>query len=93
MFLSQIQHEFFHIPDKCLSYSNLSKEEWQAIRSLAEDRSIVIKKVEKRLCVVVWDFKFLNGQIITDIHIKVTDRHQYLHYTSSYPHHTKRSIV
>ena len=39
------------------------------------------------------DVKFLNGPIITDLHIKATDRHQYLDYTSSHPHHTKRSIV
>ena len=39
------------------------------------------------------DAEFLNGQIITDLHIKATDRHQYLHYQSSNPHHTKRSIV
>ena len=39
------------------------------------------------------DVKFLNGKIITDLHIKATDRHQYLHYTSSHPYHTKRSIV
>ena len=25
------------------------------------------------------DIKFLNGQIITDLHIKATDRRQYLH--------------
>ena len=37
--------------------------------------------------------RFLNGQIITDLHIKATDRHQYLHYMSSHPHHTKRSII
>ena len=29
--------------------------EWQAIRSLAEDRSIVIKKADKGSCVVIWD--------------------------------------
>ena len=39
------------------------------------------------------DVKFLNGQIIIDLHIKATDRHQYLHYTSSPPHHTKKSIL
>ena len=33
--------------------------------------------------------KFLNGQIFTDSHIKAADRHQYLYYTSSHPHHTK----
>ena len=39
------------------------------------------------------DVKFLNGEIIIDLHIKASDRHQYLDYTSSHPHHTKRSIV
>ena len=33
------------------------------------------------------------GQLITDLHIKSTDKHQYLHYTSAHPDHTKRSIV
>ena len=45
----------FQILDKCISYSNLSKDEWQAIRSLGEDRSIIIKRADKGLCVVVWD--------------------------------------
>ena len=38
-----------------LGYSNFSKEEWQAMRALANDRSIVIKKADKGLCVVIWD--------------------------------------
>ena len=33
------------------------------------------------------------GKISTDLHVKGTDRHQYLHYASSHPNHTKRSIV
>ena len=36
-------------------YSNLSKKEWRAIRSLADDRSIVIKKADKGSYVVVWE--------------------------------------
>ena len=55
MFLSQIKHELFQIPDKCLPYSNLSKDEWQAIRSLTGNRPIVIKKVDKGSCAVIWD--------------------------------------
>ena len=35
----------------------------------------------------------MNGKIITDLHIKATDHHQYLHYTSSHHYHTKSSIV
>ena len=37
--------------------------------------------------------KLCKGQISTDLYVKPTDRHQYLHYTSSHPNHTKRSIV
>ena len=33
----------------------MSREEWQAVRSLADDRSIVLKKSDKGSCVVVWD--------------------------------------
>ena len=33
------------------------------------------------------------GQLTTDLHIKSTDKHQYLHYTSAYPDPTKLSIV
>ena len=41
------------------------------------------------------DFKvsFCDGKLTTDMHVKPTDRHQYLHYTSAHPNHTKRSIV
>ena len=53
VFLSQIKHELFQIPDMCLPYSNLSKDEWQAIRSLAGNRSIVIKKADKGSCAVI----------------------------------------
>ena len=36
---------------------------------------------------------FSNGELLTDLHIKSTHRHQYLHCSSSHPEHTKRSIV
>ena len=35
-------------------YSNLTKTEWQAVRSLAADRSIVIKKADQGSSVVMW---------------------------------------
>ena len=38
-----------------MCYSNLSQEERRAVRSLADDRSIVIKKADKGSCDVVWD--------------------------------------
>ena len=34
-----------------------------------------------------------NGKLLTSLYSKSTDRHQYLHYESCHPEHTKRSIV
>ena len=34
-----------------------------------------------------------NSKIITDLYVKSTDRHQYLHYLSAHPNHTKQSVV
>ena len=34
-----------------------------------------------------------NGYLSTDLHIKSTERHQFLQYTFSHPDHTKRSII
>ena len=34
-----------------------------------------------------------NVNIATDLFVKDTGRHQYLHYTSTRPYHTKRSVV
>ena len=37
--------------------------------------------------------KLFDGKISTDLFVKSTDCHQFLHYTSTHPEHTKRSIV
>ena len=55
LFLSKMEHELFSsLPEKPQSY-NLTKEEWQPLKNLKEDRSIIIKPVDKVSCVVVWD--------------------------------------
>ena len=54
VFCSQIEKELFELTETPLGYLNFSKE-WQAMRLLANDRSIVIKKADKQSCVVVWD--------------------------------------
>ena len=53
VFLSRVEKKLFEDIGTSLRYSNLSAEEWKAIRSLADDRSIVIKKRKKAL---VWLF-------------------------------------
>ena len=55
VFLSQIEQEIFKEVQSPLGYWNLSNEEWKAVRILAHDRYIVIKKADKRSCVVIWD--------------------------------------
>ena len=55
VFLSQVENKLFKITKKGLRYSNLCKEEWGAIRSLADDKSIVIKKADKSSCVLDCD--------------------------------------
>ena len=50
-----MENEIFKIPFDNLRHSNTSKEEWQAIRALADDCTISIKRADKGLCVVVWD--------------------------------------
>ena len=55
VFLSQVKNELLEITKEPTRYSNLSQEEWRAIRTLADDRSIVIKKADKGSCIVVWD--------------------------------------
>ena len=55
IFLSKLETEIFSVlPGTPLDY-NLSKEEWLAMRGLAEDQNIIIKLADKGSCVVVWD--------------------------------------
>ena len=55
MFLCQIEvNVFLLLPSNTTRY-NLTKEEWLAMRGLAEYRNIVIKTADKGSCVVVWD--------------------------------------
>ena len=48
---------------------------------------------EKNVAFLDLNVKLSNGSITTNLHIKPTDRHQYLHFSSAHPDHTKRSIV
>ena len=49
VFLSSVEQELFKVTEIPLRYSNLSSEEWGAIRSLADDRSTVIKKRQTKV--------------------------------------------
>ena len=49
VFLGQVKSDLFKAIVRPLGYSNLSREVWDAIRSLAEDRNIVKKELTKDL--------------------------------------------
>ena len=55
MFLNQVKNELFKVPETNLRYYNFTSNEWKAMRSLADDRSIIIKKADKGSSIVVWD--------------------------------------
>ena len=55
VFLSRVEEERFTIIERPVRHSNLSQEEWKAIRSLADDGNVVIKKVDKSSCGLIWD--------------------------------------
>ena len=55
IFLSKLANEVFSVLPGTPRHYNLSKEEWLAMRDLAEDRKIIIKPADKVSCVVLWD--------------------------------------
>ena len=56
-----------------MSYSDYRKDEWAAVRSLADNRSIIIKKPDKGSCVVVWD----RNDYIVDAEKQLRDKNIY----------------
>ena len=55
IFLSKVEKELFSCTDSKLGYSSLSSEQWKAMHSLADGRSISIKKAGKVSSAVVQD--------------------------------------
>ena len=55
MFLSQLEKELFSNEINEPTQSNLSAEEWKALRALAADKTVVIKAADKGSSVAVWD--------------------------------------
>ena len=54
MFLSRFEKELFSNDISESTQSNLSPEEWKALRGLAAHKTIVIKAADKGSSVVVW---------------------------------------
>ena len=65
----------------------------QELNNFNPDLKFTYESNEKEIPFLDLKVKLNEGKISTDLYIKSTDRHQYLHFTSSHPNHTKRSIV
>ena len=65
----------------------------QEHNSFNADLKFTNESNEKEIPFLDLKVKLNEGKISTDLDIKSTDRHQYLHFTSSHPSNTKRSIV
>ena len=52
-----------------------------------------MSQVKKSIVFLDLDVAVCNARLESTVHVKPTDRHQYWHYSSSYPEHTRRSIV
>ena len=48
---------------------------------------------DKRVSFLDLQVDIVEVKLITNLFVKLTDRHQYLHYPSGHPEHTKRSII
>ena len=70
VFVSRVEEELFAVIERPARHSNLSQEEWKAIRYLADDRNIVIKKADKGSCVVIWD----RNDYITEAEKQLSDK-------------------
>ena len=66
MYLSRLEEEVLSLDEK-LSYSNLTKWERNALYSLRDDPSVIIKEGDKGSSVLVWDredyFREANSQL------------------------------
>ena len=59
LFLGKVEEELFTVIERPVRHSNLSQEEWKAIRSLADDRNIVTENADKGSCVVIMGSQWL----------------------------------
>ena len=52
-----------------------------------------MSQIKKGIVILDLDVAPYNGRLESNVHNKPTDRHQYLHKSSSHPEHKKRSIT
>ena len=68
-------------------------DSWQIFMPLIPIFNLCMSQVKKSIAFLDLDVGLYNGRLESTVHVKPTNRHQYLHYSSSHPEDTKRSIV
>ena len=79
-----------------LSGHMLSKNFNFFLRSLNEfhtDIQFTYESSKESIAFLDFKVSVKKSKIITDLYLKSTDRHQYLHYLSAHPNYTKRPVV
>ena len=63
------------------------------LNSFSDPRKFTFESDKENIIYLDVNINLSNGHLMTSIYVKLTDRHQYLDYSSSHPNHIKRSIV
>ena len=87
---------FRYIDDIFFIWTHGEQELQTFLRSLNEfhtDIKFTYESSKESIAFLDLKVSVKNSKIITDLYVKSTDRHQYLHYLSTHPNHTKGSVV
>ena len=77
---------WIHGPDKLVSFMTEFNNYHPKIKFTYESN-------KKSITFLDLDVSLSGNKLTTDLHTTSTDKHQYLHYTSAHPAHTKGSII
>ena len=61
-----------------------------SFNSFTPNLKFTYKSSKKDISLLDLNVSWSKNKLSTDLHIKPTDYHQYLHYSSGHPEHTKR---
>ena len=65
----------------------------EGLNSFLPDLQFTFESSKKKVAFLDLNVSLENRSVTIDLHTKITDCHQYLHCSSSHPHHIKNSII
>ena len=85
---------FRYVENNCFVWTYGEQEFQTFLRGLNEfhtDFKFTHEQSKESIAFFELRVSFESNKIITDLYVKCADRHQYLHYFSAHPNHTKHS--